>query len=473
MKSLVTKKEEKVLKELLALSPVEEVTLTYFELRGYIYGIAITPDSIQPEEWLPIVFGDELPQYGSEAQARHLTSTLFTVLNKHIAAFHNGSLHIPFDLENMSVKDFDNIFEWASGFEEALALRPEYWEESGGLSDDDHDHLMNSLIIIEGIVYPEDAVDMFDHLSQKELRKIGIHLSGDEIDKIAQIQFFMLQALELAVETIQKHSARLEIGRKNELRSSSAPLRLHSADMRKDVACPCGSGKSFSKCCGLPVPKGGSREKKGQVIKVDFPQHGKKDSTKQRKEKSSANHYQFEITLSFTSPEVWRRILVPDSYTLAELHQIIQLTMGWQDCHLHQFQAGTRFYGPQLADDYRDMSMLDESRFSLADLQQDLLQGIVYTYDFGDSWEHVILLEKVTPEREGKACPLLLEGARACPPEDIGGVPMYQEFLNYLAGNGDEELDELFDEPSLQGYDPTYFEPEEINKLLRKFFESR
>jgi len=280
MKSLVTKKEEKALKELLSLSPVPEVTLGYYELRGYLYGIAITPEVIEPGEWMPLIFGDEPPAYESGEQARELTSALFTVLNKHIAAFNKQRLSLPFDMESIEGREFENIVEWTSGLEEALTLRPECWDEYQGLGDDEHDLLLNSLVVVEGIVYPEDARDMFDHLPRGELLEIGINLTGSDIDKITQIQYFMLQALELSVETIQNHAAKLERLRKEQLRTSASPFQLRSSSVGNNVDCPCGSGRKFKDCCGYrgQVQHGVERvgfKKKGRLIKVDFPRHGK------------------------------------------------------------------------------------------------------------------------------------------------------------------------------------------------------
>ena len=476
MKPLVTEKEEKALKKLLSLSPVPEVALGYHELRGFLYGIAITPDAIEPGEWLPLIFNEEMPEYESEDQARELTGVIFTVLNKHIAAFHKGELSMPFDMENLHESDFAHIFDWASGFEEALTLRPECWEEHQGLGEEEHDHLLNSLVILEGIVYPEDAVDMFDYLPDEELSKIGVNLSGSDLEKVARIQLLMLQALGLSVETIQKHAGNLEKRRIEKIRSSSSPFKLPSSRVGKNVQCPCGSGKKFSDCCGLP-PRGGKKgearaAKKGKLIKVDFPRHGKKREQPVNGQKRAGGSYQLEIILSYAKPQIWRRLQVPCSMSLAGLHELIQLTMGWQDYHMHQFQAGFKFYGPLQTNDYFDTPLLDESRSLLSDLEKELLQGVVYVYDFGDNWEHVVMLEKVIPESEAKPYPVVVEGARACPPEDIGGVPMYQELLQYLAGSN-EGLKEIFDVPSLQGYDPDFFDPEGLNQFLQAVYEQR
>jgi hypothetical protein len=137
---------------------------------------------------------------------------------------------------------------------------------------------------------------------------------------------------------------------------------------------------------------------------------------------------------------------------------------------MHQYQIGLKFYGPQMADDYDDSLMLDETCFTLLDLEKELLQGIVYTYDLGDNWEHVIMLEKVIPESEGATFPILLDGGRECPPEDIGGIPGYQYFLEALADPNHEEHEELSNLPGLQGYDPDHVAKDAVNHLLQTVY---
>ncbi|MEE4239927.1 MAG: UPF0149 family protein [Desulfopila sp.] len=473
MKSLVSKKEEKALKELLSLAPVPEVTFSYYELRGFLYGIAITPDGIEPGEWLPLIFDEEMPDYGSAEKARQLTGALFTVLNKHIAAFYNSTLFMPFDMENLGEKNAQSLLEWASGFEEALSLRPECWEECRALSDDEQDRLLNSLIIVEGLVFPEEAAAMFEHMPTEELLGIGINPAAGEAEKIAQMQFFMMQALGLAVETIQRHALALEKKKKEDIRSSTSPFRLRSSSIGKSTPCPCGSGKTIRECCGSPgeTKTATGSGKKGEIIKVDFSRRGnKKPQSKKKSESTSGSRYQLEITLSSTEPLVWRRIVIPSSFSLAELHQVIQRSMGWQQYHMHQFTTGKKVYGPQTADDYLGQPVLDESRFYLNELEKELLQGMVYTYDFGDNWTHVILLEKVITEDSGPLIPVVLDGARACPPEDIGGVPMYQELLRYIAGTVDDATWTVFTEMGLQDFNPDLFDAQAVNSHFKRIY---
>ena len=480
MDTLIKKKEEKKLKQLLSLAPMPEVALSYNELLGYIYGIAITPDLIQPNEWIPVIFGEGMPEYESAEQAQLLMDTLLSVLNRYISRFHKGSLYMPFDMEKLTDKDVDSVWEWTSGFEEALALRPECWEEEQeSLTEEEQDHLIYSLIVIEGVVHPDEAMDMFDHISKAELLEIGVTPAEGEVEKALQVQVYLLQALELAVETVQNHGARLEARRQEQIRSSDVPFPVRSSVVGRNDPCPCGSAKKYKECCARKVQEKTvlydvkSKKGKGKVINGNFPQHSKGPQGKRVKKKKDSlkgTNYQLEITLAYTEPPVWRHIQIPASMTLAELHMVIQFCMGWQDMHMHQYQAGLKFYGPQMADDYADNLMLDESRFSLLDLENELLQGIIYTYDLGDNWEHVIVLEKVIPESEGKTFPILLDGGLECPPEDIGGAPGFQHFLEALADPSHEEHEELTNLPGLQDYDPDHVAKAAINNLLQTVY---
>ncbi len=211
MDVVITKNEEKLLKRMLALVPIPGISLSYYELLGYLYGIAITPDLIKPDEWIPVIFGERMPCYESKEQAQQMIATLLIVLNRHISAFNDDTLILPFDMDNLDEKDIEDVWDWTSGFEEALSLRPECWEEEHeDLSSEERDHLMSSLIVIEGVVHPDEAMDMFDHMSAAKLAEIGVVLPGSDTEKAMQVQVYMLQALGMAVKTIQLHGAKLQ-----------------------------------------------------------------------------------------------------------------------------------------------------------------------------------------------------------------------------------------------------------------------
>lgn len=181
--------------------------------------------------------------------------------------------------------------------------------------------------------------------------------------------------------------------------------------------------------------------------------------------KSKTSVYQLKVTLRNSKPPIWRRLLVLDSSTLYDLHIIIQIVMGWTDYHLHQFIIEGQYYGVPDPDDWEPM--IDERRYRLNQIVSSENYKFVYEYDFGDSWEHEIVLEKILPPDPNVKYPICIKGKRACPPEDIGGVWGYEEFLEIMKDPAHEEYDSyvewLGDE-----FDPEEFDLEEINQVLQK-----
>jgi hypothetical protein len=152
--------------------------------------------------------------------------------------------------------------------------------------------------------------------------------------------------------------------------------------------------------------------------------------------------YQFKVTLLESQPPIWRRIVAPDE-TLDQFHEHLQTAMGWTNSHLHQFEIEGRLYGdPELLDDgMDDVEFVDSRLIKLSDLMggRKRLKQFLYTYDFGDGWEHVIEFEQEIPSAVGGEAPSCLDGQRACPPEDVGGVWGYEEFLAAIRDPEHEE----------------------------------
>jgi hypothetical protein len=132
--------------------------------------------------------------------------------------------------------------------------------------------------------------------------------------------------------------------------------------------------------------------------------------------------YQIKVTLDDTHPPVWRRIQVPSNTTLLKLHDILQVVMGWDDYHLHMFTIEGSIYGDPADDEYGDFGTIDEANYKLNKVIYQEGQRFSYEYDFGDSWDHTLLVEKILPPQESVRYPICLKGKRACPPEDVGGV---------------------------------------------------
>jgi hypothetical protein len=179
--------------------------------------------------------------------------------------------------------------------------------------------------------------------------------------------------------------------------------------------------------------------------------------------------YQLKVTLKWSKPPIWRRIVVRGGLKLNLLHDVIQIAMGWTDSHLHQFMTGSRdtrrFYG--VSDPEAGSDMLNERRYTVADLAPRVKAKFVYEYDFGDGWEHEIAVENILPPDPGLKHPTCLAGANACPPEDCGGIHGYSYLLEILANpehpEYPERMDWLGDE-----FDPTAFSLEDVNRVLKR-----
>ncbi len=183
------------------------------------------------------------------------------------------------------------------------------------------------------------------------------------------------------------------------------------------------------------------------------------------KTSSDATIYQIKVTLKDSKPPIWRRIQVRSDITLENLHYILQTVMGWTDSHLHMFAIGGEHYGPTESDPTGDLEMENERRVRLAEVVPSAGARFVYEYDFGDSWEHILQVEKVLPPEPGKRYPLCLAGNRAGPPEDVGGVWGYAEFLEAIRDPRHPEHDEWLEWVG-DDFDPEVLDLEDVNQAL-------
>lgn len=143
--------------------------------------------------------------------------------------------------------------------------------------------------------------------------------------------------------------------------------------------------------------------------------------------------YTLRIDLVGSKPPIWRRIRVDGQITLDRLHDAIQAAFGWTDSHLHAFQIGSERYRHPDSIFWGDSDFWDETKMQLADMVSQG-QRFAYQYDFGNDWLHQIIVEKVTPRKTmHSSFASLITGKRACPPEDIGGIWAYENFLKTMA----------------------------------------
>lgn len=167
-----------------------------------------------------------------------------------------------------------------------------------------------------------------------------------------------------------------------------------------------------------------------------------------------------KTTLEGIRPPIWRRLVLADSSTLENLHFFILAAMGWDGGHLHMFDVG--------GVDYSDLEQFDEARderkMTIKALMRQGVSRFRYTYDFGDNWDHSVLIEKKPPPADSPAPPACVGGARACPPEDCGGWPGYEELIAALKGSDKSRRREALEMAGVEDFDPEEFWPDECNE---------
>jgi hypothetical protein len=212
--------------------------------------------------------------------------------------------------------------------------------------------------------------------------------------------------------------------------------------------------------------------------------------------------YQLKVTLQDSKPPIWRRLLVPGQFTLEEVHAVIQVCLGWENAHLHQFLLGDHdnavwlshlsfelgsstirdrkaidqkladlgFDTTRLSPKQLDQSnVLDEADFRLHEVVSREGATLLYEYDFGDSWEHEILVEKITAPEPDIKYPTCIDGARNSPPEDCGGIDGYADLLDALSDPKRDDHQEALDWVG-DDFDPEHFDLDEINEDMA-FYE--
>jgi len=183
---------------------------------------------------------------------------------------------------------------------------------------------------------------------------------------------------------------------------------------------------------------------------------------------SSQNIYQIKVTLLGTKPAIWRRLLVPASMTLAKLHDVLQTAMGWAGGHMHEFRTADRHFGiPDPEDRSMGMQVENERSLRLSSVLRSAGAKLIYTYDFGDNWEHAVVLERLLPAQFSLDLeyPICIDGKLACPPDDCGGIPGYYELIEALADPEHDRHEEISEWIS-DGFDPQAFSVENVNRML-------
>jgi len=210
--------------------------------------------------------------------------------------------------------------------------------------------------------------------------------------------------------------------------------------------------------------------------------------------------YVVRIELRGSKPPIWRRLAVPSDLTLGQLHEVIQIAMGWTNSHLHHFilrdkrlmdrnpsviarlseegrfddifaaTRGIRVFVPEVTPfgDPTEMEGSDEDAVTLAEVCPKVKSKLIYEYDFGDGWEHTIEVQKIEDPKPGVEYPRCLAGRKACPPEDCGGIPGYYHMLEAVA-DPKHEMHEDYVDWLGDEFDPDAFDIDEINEMLAEW----
>jgi len=194
-------------------------------------------------------------------------------------------------------------------------------------------------------------------------------------------------------------------------------------------------------------------------------------TTRQPFKKESNQVLQFKVRLKGSKPRIWRRFQMANG-TLGDLHMVLQLVIGWENCHLHQYEIDGIIYQPgSFMDIGFGVPVKDEDKFLFSEILPGNIDGkkkpkFLYVYDMGDNWEHKITFEGYQPSPSQEIFARCLGGENACPPEDVGGIWGYYERLESLLDPDDSEHEEM-QEWLGDDFDPARFDLDEVNGLLK------
>lgn len=182
------------------------------------------------------------------------------------------------------------------------------------------------------------------------------------------------------------------------------------------------------------------------------------------------NVLRLKVMLRDSNPPIWRKFLVKDNITFHKLHEILQMVMGWTNSHLYDFQVEEQKLAFPIQD--WDKKGINSKKVKINTLQEK--QKFAYTYDFGDCWEHTVVVEKVLSGQTDLSHPVCLEGSLSCPPEDCGGMGGYCYLLHIKSNKKHPEYKERIVEWLGEEFNPELFDVKEINKeLMENFIDGR
>ena len=202
-----------------------------------------------------------------------------------------------------------------------------------------------------------------------------------------------------------------------------------------------------------------------RAAKKPLPRAVSSPSTGAKAEDAYREVIQLKVTLAEIEPPVWRRLRLPMDYTLARLHQVIQAAFGWEDSHLHRFRIHGEDY---MAVDQENEPETKDEEVALKRVGLRLKTKFRYEYDFGDRWEHLILVEGLLLLEEPAEVPACIGGQRKCPPEDCGGAGGYQEMLDALRNRKNPRGEELRLWLGTRSWNAEAFDLDQVNEAIAK-----
>ena len=178
--------------------------------------------------------------------------------------------------------------------------------------------------------------------------------------------------------------------------------------------------------------------------------------------------FQIKVTLENIHPPIWRRIQVQGDISLPRLHAVLQIVMGWTNSHLHGFRVNEQFYSEPDPNYEGMLDVIDERQVRLSQIAPDVGSHFVYEYDFGDSWDHELIVEQIFSHQKEVQYPLCMDGKRACPPENVGGGGGYAEFLVAIRNRRHPEYAGWMEWVGGK-FDPEAIDLQRANELLQIF----
>lgn len=177
--------------------------------------------------------------------------------------------------------------------------------------------------------------------------------------------------------------------------------------------------------------------------------------------------FQIQVVLRGSKPKIWRRLLIPSGMPLPILHEVIQVSMGWENSHLHHFIKDNIYYTVKYdSDELDEVKHKDYKDLIVSDLLLNKHDRVIYVYDLGDNWEHDIFLEEITERDPLTSYPICIDGKMSCPPENCGGINGYHKILEIIK-NPEHKYYENYIDWLAEDFDPEYFNLEEVNYLLQ------